>query len=606
MPPAGAPIQISDMQDVLLMIKGQVMTDELKEILNSVQKPGRYIGGETNSVKKPFDADTSKVVLAYPDMYEIGMSYLGLRILYHLINENSDMLCERVFMPADDMTEELSRRGRRLFSLESKKDICDFDIVGFSLSYELTYTNVLSILNLGGITIRASERTEHEPIVIAGGTCCYNPEPMSLFVDAFLIGDGEELLPEFIRAHRRLKKDGLSRKKLLRELSAMRGVYVPSMYRETPTYAQDHGLEPLYGRVPARVANAAVADLENAYYPVKQIVPLVKIVHDRTAVEIMRGCPNRCRFCQAGAVNRPVRIRSAERVRQICVESYKHTGNENIALLSLSSVNYPRLSEVVKGLNKDFEGKGVGISIPSLRVDESFYELPEMISVIRKAGLTFAPETANEEVSRAVGKDIDPGVLCRSAEIAFRNGWRALKLYFMVGFPGDIKDEEKGIMELARRISLMKSPKPKGAAEVKVSVNPFIPKAQTPFQWAGMKSREELDAKKSSLMAGSSRKVKIDFHNIDQSFLEGCLSRGDRRVSEVIYTAWKNGALMDGWLEFFKPDIWKDAFQHHGLDLDSLARRSFSLDSRLPWDHISSGTPKEFLKQEFISSGLHS
>jgi radical SAM superfamily enzyme YgiQ (UPF0313 family) len=377
------------------------------------------------------------------------------------------------------------------------------------------------------------------------------------------------------------------------------------MYRESPTCGEDHILEPLYSCVPLRVESAVVSDLEKAYYPTKQIVPLVKIVHDRTAVEIMRGCPNRCRFCQASAVNRPVRIRSAERVREICVESYKHTGNENIALLSLSSVNYPRLSELVKGLNADFAGKGVGISIPSLRVDESFYELPEMISVIRKAGLTFAPETANEEVSRAIGKDIDPGVLCRSAEIAFRNGWRALKLYFMVGFPGDIEDEEKGIMELAGRISRMKSPKPKGAAEVKVSVNPFIPKPQTPFQWAGMKSRQELEEKRRALMAGSSRKVKIDFHNIDQSFLEGSLSRGDRRVSEVIYTAWKNGARMDGWLEFFKSDVWKDAFKHHGLDLDDFARRSFSLDSRLPWDHISSGTSKESLKKEFISSGLH-
>jgi radical SAM family uncharacterized protein len=577
---------------------------DLKEILDSVQKPGRYVGSETNSVRKPFNADTAKVVLAYPDMYEIGMSYLGLRILYHLLNEKDDILCERVFMPGQDMVRELSTRGRRLFSLESKKDIRDFDILGFSLCYELTYTNVLSILDLGGITVRSDERAEDEPLVIAGGTCCYNPEPMSAFIDAFLIGDGEELLPEFIYRYRSLKKQGLSRKNILKALSDMRGVYVPSLYTPGDSYSEDFSMEKENEDVPEFVERAMVMDLENAYYPVKQIVPLIKIVHDRIAVEIMRGCPNRCRFCQASAVNRPVRVRSIERIREICRESYKYTGNERVALLSLSSVNYPYLADLVRGLNEDFAGKGVGISIPSLRVDESFYELPEMISVIRKAGLTFAPETANENVSRAIGKDIDPGVLSRAAEIAFKNGWRALKLYFMVGFPGEMEDEEKGIMDLAHRISRMKSPRPKGAAEVKVSVNPLIPKPQTPFQWSGMKSREELEAKKNILIAGATRKVKVDFHDIDQSMLEGSLSRGDRRVSDVIYTAWNNGACMDGWSEFFKPSVWKEAFKAHGLDMDTLAQRRFRLDERLPWDHIKAGTSKESLKKEFLLSGL--
>ncbi|MFA6636047.1 MAG: TIGR03960 family B12-binding radical SAM protein [Candidatus Omnitrophota bacterium] len=575
---------------------------DINEILQNVQKPARYTGGELNSVRKSFNDDTVKLVLAYPDMYEIGMSYLGLKIIYHLLNEKDKVLCERVFMPGSDMTEELIKRKRKLFSLESRKDICDFDIVGFSLSYELTYTNVLSMLDLGGIAVRSVERKEEEPLVIAGGVCSYNPEPMSAFIDAFLIGDAEDLFPEFIEKYRVFKGEGLFRKEILRKLARLKGVYVPRFYGVQEKDQKALIPFPLYPDIPAVVESAKVIDLDNAFYPVKQIVPYIRIIHDRIAVEVMRGCPNRCRFCQAGAVNRPVRIRSEKKIRQICVESYRHTGMEDIALLSLSSVNYPHLARVAKGINDDLKGKGVGLSIPSLRVDEAFYELPEIMSVIRKAGLTFAPESADENVIRSIAKDIDRDVLLRSVKIAFEKGWRSVKLYFMIGFPTRSENEADKILELARTVSLLKGPKPKNAAEVRVSVNPFIPKAHTAFQWRGMEDRRELERKRETLLSRSGKKIKISFHNIDQSLLEGVLARGDRGISEVIYTAWTNGAKMDGWLEFFDFRLWEEAFKVNNMDIGELASRSFDLEDKLPWGHIDSGMSIDTLKKEFTES----
>ena len=576
---------------------------DVKEILQNVQKPGRYTGGEVNSVRKPFVEDTVKVALSYPDMYEIGMSYLGLKIIYHMLNEIDDVLCERVFMPAGDMIEELRSRKQKLFSLESRQDLCEFDIMGFSLSYELTYTNVLTILDLGGIAVKSEDRGEDEPLVIAGGVCSCNPEPMSAFIDAFLVGDAEDLFPDFIEKYRALKKQGRSRKEMLRELAALEGVYVPSLYRVPDNGDNNFTPIPIFEDIPAVVKSAKVQDLDKAFYPVKQIVPSVRIVHDRIAVEIMRGCPNRCRFCQASAVNRPVRFRSEKRITDICTESYRHTGMENIALLSLSSVNYPYLAPVAKAINRDLACNGVGLSIPSLRVDESFYELPEIISVVRKAGLTFAPESADPSVVKAIAKDIDTEVLLKSVKIAFDNAWRSVKLYFMIGFPQSPEDEEQGIVDLARKVSMLKGTRPKNGAEVKLSVNPLIPKPHTAFQWYGMKGRVELEKKREKLLPCSTKKIKISFHNIGQSILEGALTRGDRRVSGVIYSAWKNGASMDGWMEFFKFNVWEDAFKENGLCVEQLATRSFGLEDGLPWDHIDTGAGKDFLKKEYTASG---
>ncbi|MFH1665765.1 MAG: TIGR03960 family B12-binding radical SAM protein [Candidatus Omnitrophota bacterium] len=577
---------------------------ELREILDRVIKPARYIGCEINSVRKRFDGDKVSVVLAYPDIYEVGMSYLGIRILYHLLNERDDVLCERVFAPWDDMERELVNSGRRLFSLESKTDINKFDIVGFSLSYELTYTNVLNMLHLGGITVRSAERGDDEPLVIAGGACCYNPEPMSEFIDAFIIGDGEEALPGFIEAYRKAREKNAGRKSILRLLAGLEGVYIPALYETAYSGGRFQGLRPRVEGAPGIIKKALVADLENAYYPVKQIVPVTRIIHDRIAVEVMRGCPNMCRFCQAGVINRPVRLRSPERVRAICRETYKHTGYENIALLSLSSVNYPYLVDLVKGINHDFTGKGVGISVPSLRVDEAFYDLPEMLSAIHKSTLTFAPETANDTMRRSLGKNIDLRILCKSASLAYEHGWRSLKLYFMVGFPGEPEDEAREIIALARQLSELRKKTSKGAAEIKVSVNPFTPKAHTPLQWLGMKGPDELLKIKRALTERATKKIKVDFPEIERSLLEACLSRGDRKTSEVIFSAWRKGAKMDSWRDFFRFDIWKRSFQENGLDLYSCAGRAYSVDDALPWGHIDAGTGGDHLKREFIASGF--
>ncbi len=579
--------------------------DNLKSILDKVQKPGRYIGSETNSVRKSFMPSRVSIAIAYPDMYEVGMSYLGLRILYHLLNERDDIVCERVFTPWSDMEEELISSGQKLFSLESKTEINKFDIVGFSLSYELTFTNVLNMLHLSGISVRSEDRGDEEPLVIAGGACCYNPEPMSAFIDAFLIGDGEEALPEFIDKYKELKMSTKDRKKILRGLAGLDGVYVPSLYRVEYVSGRFSGIEAIEKGIPLEIKKNTVKDLDNAYYPVKQITPLVKIVHDRTAVEVMRGCPNRCRFCQAGTTSKPVRIRSVERVREICHETYTHTGNERIAILSLSTVNYPYLGELISGINEDFKDKGVGISIPSLRIDEAFYDLPAMISAIRKAGLTFAPESALDTVRESIGKDIDLAVLCKSVSLAYSHGWRRLKLYFMVGFPfQDDEAEVEQIVKLSRELSFLKKKVSQGAAEVKVSVNPFVPKTHTPFQWLSISPMEKLLKVKGRLLSSRSRKIDIDVHDIKQSILEACIARGDRRMGDVIYSAWFGGAKMDGWTDSFDFAVWERAFSENGLDVHEYAGMKYSLEAPLPWAHIKTDVSDNYLKEEFQNSGF--
>jgi radical SAM family uncharacterized protein len=579
---------------------------QITDILDKLQKPGRYIGEEIGSVRKEFRSGRISVALAYPDMYEIGMSYLGLKILYHLLNERDDVVCERVFAPWDDLEKELVAAGQKLFSLESKTDIDKFDILGFSLSYELTYTNVLNMLSLSGITVLSDQRGEDEPIVIAGGACCFNPEPMSRFIDIFFIGDAEETLPEFIEEYGKINTLSLTRKQKIKRLAQLRGVYVPSLYNAEYNNGKFDRLVPLDEDVPLCVKKGHVEDLNKAYYPVKQLVPFIKIVHDRIVVEIMRGCPNKCRFCQASAINSPVRIRKPELIRELCREAYKHTGFSQITLLSLSSVNYPYLADLVKGLNSDFKGKGIGISIPSLRVDEAFYEIPEIISAIRKASLTFAPEAASRGIQDSIGKRTDYDVLCKSAVAAYRHGWQRLKLYFMVGFPGTTDKEVEDIMQWANNISLLRKELPGRAADVKVSINPFIPKAHTPFQWLGMADEERLKETRKQLMRRSSKRVKVEFHDIGRSILEACMSRGDRKTSDIIYSAWRKGAKMDGWSDFFDLSIWEDAFNDNGLDMRKEARKTFPIDAVLPWGHIKTELSEGCLKQDMLDSGFMS
>ncbi|MBD3426191.1 MAG: TIGR03960 family B12-binding radical SAM protein [Candidatus Omnitrophica bacterium] len=579
------------------------MDEKIREILTRVQKPGRYAGGETNIILKEHTPQKVSVALAYPDIYEVGMSYLGLRILYHLLNERDDVVCERVFAPWGDMEDQMRVEGVKLYGLETKRPLDSFDIIGFSVVYELTYTNILNMLDLAGVPLRSKERKGSDPLVIAGGACCYNPEPLSEFIDAFVIGDGEEVFPELVETCRLLKEKAAGREQVLRELSRIEGVYVPSLYRARYANGWFSSIEPVDPEVPERVSRILVEDLENAYYPRKQIVPLIRIVHDRIAVEIMRGCPNKCRFCQASAVNRPVRLRTPEKIREICLETYRETGYENIALLSLSSVNYPYLTELVRDLNRSFSDKGVGVSIPSLRVDEAFYGIPEMLSVIKKGSLTFAPETASEVIRESIDKNIDINVLCRSALLAYKHGWRKLKLYFMVGFPGQTEEAE-GILEMAGKLSGLKKKVSKRAAEIRLSINPFVPKPHTPFQWVGMKGMDELASLEADLRSHSRGKVKVDFHDIGQAVIEACMARGDRRIAEVIFTAWEKGAKMDGWREYFDHKLWQSSFSENGLSVEEYARKNYSLEDELPWGHIGNAGDEKLLREEFKLSGI--
>ncbi len=580
------------------------MTNKIKDILGRVQKPGRYTAGEVNIVKKPFRDGMVRVALSYPDTYEIGMSYLGVKILYHLLNERDDVVCERVFAPWFDMEEELRKEDQKLFSLESRSELSEFDILGFSLSHEVVYTNVLNILDLGGISVLAKDRSIDEPIVIAGGECAYNPEPMSDFIDAFVVGDGEDVLPILIDEYKRLKETSSSREEILKGLAQLESVYVPSLYEAKYEDGAFQSLERLTEDAPEVIKKATVSDFENTYYPVKQIVPNIRVVHDRIAVEVMRGCPNKCRFCQASVVNRPVRVRSAEKVYEICTETYKNTGYERIALLSLSSVNYPYLTDVVARLTKDFKDRGVGISIPSLKVDEAFYNIPEMLSTIRKGGLTFAPESASEEVRKGIGKEIDHEVLCKAALEAYKHGWKRLKLYFMMGFPNETEDDIYSIIKVSKEMSYLKKETSRGPAEIKVSVNPFIPKSHTAFQWVPMAKRSELEKKRTILRSSQTKKVKIDVHLIDLSILEGNLARGDRRMGRVIYSAWKKGAKMDGWTEGFNYSRWTEALEENGFTEDEFACRALPLGKPLPWTHIKSDIPETYLLKELEKSGF--
>ena len=577
----------------------------LNMLLSKVQKPGRYIGEEINMVKKEWDNDRTKFALVYPDLYEVGMSYLGLKLLYHLLNDNDNIICERAFAPELDMQSELKTMGQRLFSLETKRSLCDFDIIGFSLSYELNFTNVLNVLSLGGVTVQADKRGDDEPIVIAGGACCFNPEPMSDFIDVFIIGEAEESILIFIERFRELKKNNISRKEILLQLSKLEGVYVPSLYVASYTDNKFSALNPKVDGVPLEINKSVVKDFENAYYPLKQIVPFIRIVHDRLTVEIMRGCPNKCRFCQANTINRPVRIRSIEKIREIAKKGYELTGYEQIALLSLSSVDYPRITELISKLKNDFPERIVSFSVPSLRIDEAFYDLPEIMSAIKKAGLTFAPETANDDLREALGKDIHMSVLCKSVRLAYEHGWRRVKLYFMVGFPGEKKEEVTDIVNVSRKISNLRKDLYKSAADVKVSVNAFVPKSHTALQWVGMKSKEDLFYIREALMQKNSKKIQISVMNIFQAELEAAIARGDRRLGKVILSAWENGAFMDGTLDHFKHDIWADAFKEHNLSIDQFARADYLMDDPLPWDHIVSGVSKETLKKELLESGLY-
>ena len=566
------------------------MTD-INELLLTVRKPGRYVGGEWNSVKKEWTPDSVKFLLAFPDVYEIGMSHLGIKILYGILNDRQDVLCERAFAPWTDFEKVLRDNAIPLFSLESRKPLKDFDIVGFSLAYELSYTNALNMLDLGGIPVKSSDRGDGDPIVIAGGPCCYNPEPMSDFIDAFVIGDGEDVINEIIEVYKSVRSTiHYSRSTMLRALASIDGVYVPSLYKVE--YNEDKTIKsfsPSEPGVPEKIKKRSVADLDKAYYPTKQIVPNIEVVHDRITIEIMRGCKHACSFCEASATYRPCRERSKARILDLARRAYADTGYDEISLLSLSSGDHSGIIDIVRELNREFKDRSVSVSMPSLRVEDILKHLPTLISEVKKSGLTFAPEAGSDRLRTAINKRLDIDKLFQAARESFKMGWRRVKLYFMIGLPSETDEDIAEISSLVNNISNLKKEVDSRPANVAVSVNAFIPKPHTPFEREGMEDAEGLGRKKGlSESAMRSRLIELSFHPVAISRLEAVFSRGDRRLGEVILLAWSYGARFDGWQEIFAPELWSKAFESSaGVDPDFYSTRRRPKEEKLPWGHLS-------------------
>ncbi|MDP8231006.1 MAG: radical SAM protein [Candidatus Gorgyraea atricola] len=522
----------------------------------TILKPGRYINKEWNAVHKEWTSDRLKVALCFPDIYEIGMSHLGMKIIYGLLNSKKDILCERVFSPWVDMERKMRTEGTVLTSLESRRPLKDFDILGFSLQYEMSFVDVLNILELGEIPLRSADRGDEHPLVIAGGPCAFNPEPMADFVDAFVIGEAEEAVLEITgiirdKGHPSTSLGtGGTRDKVLRELAKIKGVYVPT-YRAS------------------NITKRIIGDLDSAYFPTDPIVPYLQIVHDRISIEIMRGCPHRCRFCQACKIFQPLRIRSVKRILEIAEESIKSTGYEEISLLSLSSGNYPYLEELVGKLGEKFKPLGIKISLPSLRVKS--FDAGKAGGVVKRAGLTFAPESGSDRLRKLLNKDIENKDIIQRSEIALKSGWKKVKLYFMIGLPGEREEDLDAIIELASSIK-----------RVNLSISPFIPKPHSEFEREGMEDIEVLKNKREYLR--SKTKIRMDFHDLRMSRIEAILSRGDRKVGQVIQMAWQKGARLQAWTEHFNYDLWLQCFEESGINPDPYLTKN--RDTKFPWSFI--------------------
>lgn len=587
-------------------MKAQVQGSEalLARLLARVEKPGRYIGGEWNQVVKPWEQVAVRVALVFPEVYEIGMSNLGLAILYDVLNREPDILAERAYAPWVDMERELRAAGLPLFSLESRKPLHAFDVVGISLPYEQLYTNALNVLDLGGIPLLAAERGGGDPIVIAGGGATYNPEPMADFIDAFVIGEGEEVAVEVVREVATwLPERGESgaRVALLRRLAAIPGVYVPSLYRVS--YHADgtvRSVEPAEPGVPARVRKRVVPTLPAP--PTRPVVPHIDIVHNRAMVEIQRGCTRGCRFCHAGFTYRPVRERPVGEVLRAVEEVLAHTGHDEVALLSLSTSDYTRIQELVQALRTRYAGEHLSISLPSLRLDSFSVDLADSLQGGRRTGLTFAPEAATPALRQAINKPIPEEDLLEVARLVYRRGWPVVKLYFMIGLPGETVDDVEAIPHLVQRVLALGREEMGGRARVHVGVSTFVPKPHTPFQWAPL-AAEDAIREKQGILRRMLRKgpVRLTWNDPHVTWLEAVLSRGDRRLGSVIMEAWRTGARFDGWQEQFQVQRWRAAFARVGLDPEFYLR-SRPLAEVLPWDHIDAGLSKRFLWREYQRS----
>lgn len=539
------------------------------------------------------------ICLAYPDAYEVGMSNLGLQILYSALHELEGVVCERTYVPATDMADELRKEKIPLFSLESTTPVGDFDLLGISLQHELTYTNVLELLDLAGIPLRSGDRGEDDPLVVAGGPCVVDPEPMAPFFDAFLIGEADEAIVELADALVLAKQEGRGRAERLAALGALDGVYVPAYYETDPATGQ---LFPK-GGAPARVKRRLVADLDAVPVPNRMIVPFVEVVHDRCSVEIMRGCTRGCRFCQASTIYRPVRERSRRTVARAAQELLSLTGYEELSLASLSTSDYTQIEELLRELKGYTGPRAIATSLPSLRADAFSIELAELVARVKRTGLTFAPEAATQRLREVVNKNVTEAQLMGTIERAFSAGWRRVKLYFMIGLPTETDEDVAAIGELVGRVLArareVAGPKDRGAVKVSVTVSTFVPKALTPFQWEAQLPLAEVGRRQDILRAAVPRKgVQLSWHDPEMSRLEGLLARGDRRISDLVEAAWRDGARFDAWSEHFVPGRWWDAAAHLGLDVAALAERPRRLEDPLPWEHLDYGLETGFLLRE--------
>jgi len=573
----------------------------ITRLLPRVETPGQYVGGELNAVVKDHARVRGKLCLAFPDAYSIGMSHHGLQVLYAVMNRRQDWACERVFAPWTDMDACLRQHRVPLYSLETFTPLAGFDVLGFSLQYDLCYTGVLTILDLARIPIAAHERTLDHPLVIAGGPCAANPEPMSRFVDLFVIGDGEETLPQVCDEWLRLKRSGGDRAALLAEMGArLPGVYVPSCYK--PEYGPEGevtSLEPIRAGLPELIQPAVVADLDAMPLPTAPVVPFVQCVQDRITIEIMRGCPWRCRFCQSSVIKRPLRHRRVETIVRAALESYQSTGYNEVSLLSLSTGDYPHFEQLIRRLRETFRPLGVSISVPSLRVGEQLSAVSELLETDRRSGLTLAPEAARDDMRRQIGKRITNADLVDGCRTAFQKGFKRVKLYFMCGLPGERRDDLDGIIDLAESIARLGRKLGGRRVEVVANVSNFVPKPHTPYQWNPMQTREYFKSAREHLFQRRRmRSVQLKCHDVEASLLEGVLCRGDRRMGEAIELAWRRGARFDAWSDRFQPELWWEALGETGIDVDRTLHRRRPLDARLPWDHIGIRQGRAYLEQE--------
>lgn len=579
------------------------MNKKAEKLLPLVQKPGRYTGGELNSViKNPKDVDI-RFAFCFPDTYEIGMSHLGMKILYSLLNKREDTWCERVFAPWVDMEELMRKNNVPLFALESSDEIKDFDVIGFTLQYELCYTNVLNMLDLAGVPVRSADRKSLTPLVIGGGPCVCNAEPIADFFDLTLPGEGEEVLNELMDLFKEYKKKGASKEEFLKAAAKIEGVYVPSFYEFS--YNDDNTIKSVTASngAPERVKKRIISDLDTVFYPESFVVPFIDIVHDRAVEEIFRGCIRGCRFCQAGFLYRPIREKSSDTVNKQCRSLCDTTGYDEISLSSLSTSDYTQLQSLLEGIFSWSEDDKVSVSLPSLRVDNFSDELMEKLQKVRKSGLTFAPEAGTQRLRDAINKNVTEREVIETSRKAFSGGWTNVKLYFMMGLPTETNEDVVGIADLAQKVvdEFYKNPnKPKGkGVNVSISVSCFVPKPFTPFQWEAQDTMEQLKAKQHLLLESvKSRKISVSYHDARTSFLEGVFARGDRRLCDVMERAWRKGCRFDSWDECFSFEKWMEAFEECGVDPYFYTSRKRSYDEILPWDHMDYGISNKFFQKE--------